>query len=86
MSETFEKFIEYMPQTGDGTLSNRLHDLRGDAWLKTGSLANISAISGYVKSQDGKTYALTIFIQNFKEDQRKVKKFEDEIITLIYNR
>lgn len=82
----FDKFKEYMPQTGDGTLSNRLHDLRGDAWLKTGSLANISAISGYVNSQDGKTYALTIFIQNFKEDQRKVKKFEDEIITLIYNR
>lgn len=82
----FEKFQDYMAQSGDGTLSSRLYDLRGEAWLKTGSLSNISAIAGYIKSQDGNTYSVTIFTQNFKEKQQDIKKFEDEIITLIYNR
>ena len=82
----FEQFKEKMAQTGDGTLSNRLFDLRGEAWLKTGSLSNISAIAGYVKSQDGNLYSVAIVIQNFKEEQEKIKAFEDEIIKLIYTR
>ena len=75
-----------MAQPGDGTLSNRLFDLRGDAFLKTGSLSNVSAISGFVKSQDGNDYAVAIIVQNFMEEQTKVKKFEDDIIKLIYSK
>ena len=75
-----------MAQPGDGTLSNRLLDLRGEAWLKTGSLSNISAISGFVNSQDGNTYAISMITQNFTEEQQKVKEFEDKIINLIYSK
>ena len=82
----FETFKEKMAQPGDGTLSNRLFDLRGDAFLKTGSLSNVSAISGFVKSQDGNDYAVAIIVQNFMEEQTKVKKFEDDIIKLIYSK
>lgn len=82
----FESFKEKMAQPGDGTLSNRLFDLRGDAFLKTGSLSNVSAISGFVKSQDGNDYAVAIIVQNFMEEQTKVKKFEDDIIKLIYSK
>ena len=82
----FEKFKEYMAQAGDGTLSDRLFDLRGEAWLKTGSLSNVSAIAGYIQSQDGNMYSVAIITQNFKESQKEIKKFEDKIITLIYNR
>ena len=82
----FESFKEKMAQPGDGTLSNRLFDLRGDAWFKTGSLSNVSAISGFVKSQDGNDYVVAIIIQNFMEEQPKVKKFEDDIIKLIYSK
>lgn len=84
--KNFEKFKEYMAQPGDGTLSSRLYDLRGNAWLKTGSLANVSAISGYVNSLDGNTYVFTMYTQNFIANPKDVKNFEDEIITLIYNR
>ncbi len=82
----FEKFEDNMAQPGDGTLLNRLLDLRGDVWLKTGSLSNISAITGFVKSQDGHTYSVAILIQNFNQPQADIKKFEDEIINIIYNR
>lgn len=83
--KNFEAFKNYMAQPGDGTLSNRLFDLRGDAWLKTGSLSGISSIAGYISSLDGNTYSVSILIQNFKQDSKEIKKFEDEIITLIYN-
>ncbi len=82
----FEKFREYMAQAGDGTLYNRLYDLRGEAWLKTGSLSNISAISGYVKSEDGHTYAVAVLIQNFTQKQSEIKRLEDDIIQVIYGK
>lgn len=82
----FEKFKDNMAQSGDGTLNNRLYPLRGEVWLKTGSLSNVSAIAGYVKSQDGHTYSIVILTQNFIQEQSTVKKFEDEIINIIYNR
>lgn len=84
--KNFDKFKEYMAQPGDGTLSERLYDLRGEAWLKTGSLSNVSGISGFVNSKDGNTYAVAIYTQNFLDNPKDVKKFEDEIITLIFNR
>lgn len=82
----FEQFKDNMAQSGDGTLDKRLYELRGDVWLKTGSLSNISTIAGYVKSQDGHTYSVVIFTQNFLEAQPKIKEFENEIINIIYKR
>ncbi len=82
----FEKFKDNMAQSGDGTLNNRLYPLRGDVWLKTGSLSNISAIAGYVKSQDGHIYSIVILTQNFVQEQSEIKKLEDKIINIIYNR
>ncbi len=84
--EDFEQFKDNMAQSGDGTLNNRLYDLRGEVWLKTGSLANISTIAGYVKSQDGHTYSVVILTQNFLEEQPKIKEFENDIINIIYKR
>lgn len=82
----FEQFKDNMARPGDGTLSTRLFDLRGNAWLKTGSLSNISAVAGYIESLDGNTYSISIIIQNFTKNQKDIKSFEDEIIELIYSR
>ena len=84
-SENFEKFKDNMAQPGDGTLSSRLYELRGNAWLKTGSLSNISAIAGFIHSMDGNTYSIAILIQNFNLDHKDIKNFEDNIIAIIYN-
>ena len=84
--ENFGKFKENAAQPGEGTLADRLLELRGSARLKTGSLSNVSSIAGYVKSKDGKEYALAVLIQNFKQNQSEIKQFEDEIIRIIYNK
>ncbi len=80
----FEMFKDNMAQPGDGTLSQRLFDLRGDAWLKTGTLSNISAIAGYVHSKDNNTYSVAILIQNFNKKPLEIKSFENKIINYIY--
>lgn len=85
-NDDFKTIKEFMAQPGDGKLKDRLHELRGNAWLKTGSLANVSSLSGYVASQDGNTYSVSIITQNFKEDAKTIKAFEDEIIKLIYSK
>lgn len=85
-AEDFKVIKEFMAQPGDGTLRDRLHELRGEAFLKTGSLKNVSSLYGYVKSQDGNTYAVSIITQNFNTDSNTIKNFEDEIIKLIYSK
>ena len=81
----FDNVSELFAQPGDGTLSNRLLNLRGSVWLKTGTLENISGLTGYVKTDKGKIYSVAILIQNFNCPQIQIKEFENEIITLIKN-
>ncbi len=85
-NDDFKTIKEFIAQPGDGKLVNRLHELRGDVWLKTGSLNKVSSLAGYVNSKDGNTYAVSIITQNFKEDSKTIKDFEDEIIKLIYSK
>lgn len=81
---TFEFIQNNMAQPGEGTLNNRLYDLRGNVWLKTGSISNASGITGYVKAKNNKVYSVAILTQNFKQTQSEVKQLEDSIIKLIY--
>jgi serine-type D-Ala-D-Ala carboxypeptidase/endopeptidase (penicillin-binding protein 4) len=67
-------FVQSLPLAGsDGTMKNRLiRQLRQflhlktkpEARIKTGSLTEVRAISGYVISQSGKTYAVSSFINH----------------------
>ncbi len=67
-------------QAGEGTFSNRLLNYRGEIFLKSGTLANISALTGYVKAENGKMYSIAILIQNFTYSDRQVKIFENKLI------
>ena len=82
-TKKFEELSDLLAQPGEGTLSNRLLNLRGSVWLKTGTLENISGITGYVKTNKGKIYSVAILIQNFNYPKKQVKEFENEIITII---
>lgn len=85
-SDNSDFIMQNLAKPGEGTLDTRLYELRGNAWLKTGTLANISAITGYIKSHDDKkTYAVSILIQNFKCSQQDIKAFEDSVLMNLYN-
>lgn len=69
-----ESFYNSLPIAGtDGTMRNRLMaqlrkffhlKKKPEARIKTGSLADVRAISGYVISKSGKLYAVTSFINH----------------------
>ena len=72
-----------LAQPGEGTMSNRLLNYRGSFYLKTGTLSNISAITGYVLADNGKTYSVAIITQNFIYPMVDVKIFENQMLEAI---
>jgi D-alanyl-D-alanine carboxypeptidase/D-alanyl-D-alanine-endopeptidase (penicillin-binding protein 4) len=70
-----------------GVLSQRLakSPAHGKIRAKTGTLRGISALAGYVASQDGKVYGYALFLNNNRCGYRKADQIEDSIVTAIYN-
>jgi len=63
-----------------GTLNNRLLDLKGNLYAKTGTNAGMSAILGYINTKSGKTYAFSLIIQNFIGSSKPAKELEDSVL------
>jgi len=60
-----------MPVVGvDGTMKHRMSGERiaGRAWIKTGSLAEVRTIAGYVDSASGRRYAVALFYNGARVD------------------
>lgn len=63
-----DAFLATLPIAGkDGTLASRLRLTRaeGNALAKTGSIANVRALSGFVKTRDGETLVFSILANDF---------------------
>ena len=63
-----DAFVATLPIAGkDGTISNRMRRSRaeGNAVAKTGSIANVRALSGFVKTRSGETLAFAILANDF---------------------
>lgn len=75
-----DKIKSTFAKPGEGTLDNRFLNYRGSLYLKTGTLSNISGLTGYVVTEKGKTYSVAILIQNFTYPTRQIKLFENSII------
>lgn len=62
-----ELFLESTPSFGsaDSTLKNRLANLPGKVYAKTGTLENVSSLAGIFLGDNGKTYAFALFANNF---------------------
>nr|WP_232467684.1 D-alanyl-D-alanine carboxypeptidase/D-alanyl-D-alanine-endopeptidase [Bordetella genomosp. 9] len=70
----------------DGTVRRRLRDkdTRGMAHLKTGTLANVRALAGYVLSASGKRYAVVSIVNDDRADA--VRPFDDALIKWLVDR
>jgi serine-type D-Ala-D-Ala carboxypeptidase/endopeptidase (penicillin-binding protein 4) len=63
-----EPFLATMPVAGrDGTISTRMRRTRaeGNVLAKTGSIANVRSLSGYVRTQDGEQLVFSILANDF---------------------
>ena len=81
-----DNWISLLPVGGqDGTLSARFGDAAaaGRIYAKTGTLAHVSALSGYARRTDGSWAAFSILVNNYNAHGSDVRGVMDRICTLI---
>lgn len=81
-----QAFYGSLPVAGvEGTLRNRLKSGPAHQKLraKTGSLSNVSSLSGYVESADGTTLAFAMMSNHFTTRTAAVRRAQDRIADLL---
>lgn len=75
-------FRESLAQPGhDHTLRNRMIELKGRLFAKTGYISGSSALSGYVRTRQGKWLAFSILVNKFSGQLSRVKRLQNAIVT-----
>lgn len=70
----------------DGTMRKRLKEtgVAGQAHIKTGTLAGVRSIAGFVRAQSGRIYAVTSLINHANAD--KAQAVHDELLQWIFEK
>ena len=83
-----EAFVTTLPVAGkDGTISTRMRATRaeGNAVAKTGSISNVRALSGYVRTRDGELLAFSILANNFTAPAATINWMADLAVESLAN-
>ena len=76
--------LQALPTPGEGTLTHRMLPLKNNLKAKTGTLADVSTIAGYLTSKNGKKYVFCIMTNDMKMSASDKKMLEDFIIREMY--
>ena len=82
--EVINSIKSELPTAGEGTLKNRMLYFKDNLRAKTGTLSDVSAITGYLTSRNGKLYAFDIMINDPKSKSCDKKSLEEYILRDIY--
>lgn len=80
---TRDAFLFSLPIGGiDGTLSSRFGDghAKGNVRAKTGTVSNASALSGYVRTDGGSTFAFSIMVNHYTVPTPRVREIQDRLV------
>ena len=80
----FDVYKNSMSSPGVGTLTNRMLYFGDNLKAKTGTLSNVSAIAGYMKTRQGKDVVFDIMINDPKSQSTDKKMLEELILRAIY--
>jgi D-alanyl-D-alanine carboxypeptidase/D-alanyl-D-alanine-endopeptidase (penicillin-binding protein 4) len=71
----------------DGTLEKRMKKTLAESNVhaKTGTLAGVSSLSGYVFARNGNLITFAIMMQNYVENKSVARSFQDKICELLAN-
>jgi D-alanyl-D-alanine carboxypeptidase/D-alanyl-D-alanine-endopeptidase (penicillin-binding protein 4) len=71
----------------DGTLEERMKNTlaEGNVHAKTGTLAGVSSLSGYLYAKNGNFISFAIMMQNYVDSNSVVRSFQDKICELLAN-
>ncbi|HVT89040.1 MAG TPA: D-alanyl-D-alanine carboxypeptidase/D-alanyl-D-alanine-endopeptidase [Tepidisphaeraceae bacterium] len=69
----------------DGTLENRFRDsdLKGRVFGKSGYVAGVRSLSGYVKTRDSQWFAFSILMNNLGEGEAQAKVIQERIVQAV---
>jgi len=68
------------------TYKNRLPELKGNLWVKTGYMSYLTNLAGYMKTQKGTSLAFTIFVNHIPLSLRQDKLQRlDQLVKAIYD-
>lgn len=76
----YDDFLNSLAKPGEGTLTDRMLYFKDNLKAKTGTLSNISAITGYLTAKSGKTYAFCIMVNDSKSTSFDKKAFEEYVL------
>ena len=82
----YEYLKEILPTPGEGTLKNRMPLLKDKLHAKTGTLSNISGITGYLDTAKGNTYAFAIYVNDGNSSENTKKLLEEMILREAYKK
>ncbi len=85
---SFPQFYDALPIAGvDGTIRTRLRGTKAEnnVRAKTGTIANVRALSGYVRSADGEMFAFAMMANNFLVSSRTAEYVQDAALELLAN-
>ena len=68
------------PGEEDSTLEDRLLDLEGRLFAKTGSISNVNSLSGYLVRRDGREIVFSILTNGSGLPASRVRRAIDEIV------
>ncbi len=84
----FPQFYEALPVAGvDGTISGRMKGTKAEnnVHAKTGSIANVRALSGYLRSADGEMLVFSFLSNNFLVSGRAADFVTDSALEILSN-
>lgn len=81
-SSNFLAINNSMSTPAKGTFKGRIPELNGSIQVKTGTLANTSAVVGYLKTKSGRDLVFAIMLDNLPKNV-KAKEFENSLIKVI---
>jgi D-alanyl-D-alanine carboxypeptidase/D-alanyl-D-alanine-endopeptidase (penicillin-binding protein 4) len=87
-SPDFNAFYAALPIAGvDGTIEQRLRGTaaQGNAHAKTGSIANVRSLSGYVTTLDGERLVFVLLCNHFTAGRRVVERVQDHVVERLAN-
>ncbi|TET24936.1 MAG: D-alanyl-D-alanine carboxypeptidase/D-alanyl-D-alanine-endopeptidase, partial [Candidatus Cloacimonadota bacterium] len=66
-------------------LKNRMKDnaMRGRVRAKTGSMSNVSTLSGFCKTRSGRILIFSIMMKDFAAPLSPIRTIQDSIVTIL---
>ena len=80
---SWNRITTILPTGGTGTISNYYKNLKGRIFVKTGTLSNNVALSGYLITKKNKTLIFSVLVNNHISSVNDIRKDIEAFLTTI---